>query len=158
MLSLVVTSVFILVSHGPAGAADAATGSAAPVVPRSLLLRFLVEPGVLTLVDARSPEEFAAAHISGAINIAHDTSTDISALLPADADAPIVVYCKTGKRAARLRATLVERGYTNVGILRPGQVQWFDDMAVFNCGVDAVSTTPGNVLSLLNKGKSEVTE
>jgi hypothetical protein len=32
---------------------------------------------------------------------------------------------------------LVERGYSDVRVLLPEQIVWFDGMAVFNCGTPA---------------------
>jgi rhodanese-related sulfurtransferase len=110
-------------------------------VPQKLLLRFLADNDTFTLVDARSPAEFAKSHINGAINLPHDASDDDLSSLPSELNAPIVVYCKTGKRAGQLKAKLIERGYTNVRVLLPEQIVWFDGMAVFNCGTPAAGRT-----------------
>lgn len=133
-------------------AADALTAPApgnsatATPVPQKLLLSFLADNSTLTLIDARSREEFQASHIGGAINVPHDTSIDSNTGLPSDLQAPIVIYCKTGKRAAALRSKLRELGYTDVQVLQPGQITWFDGMAVFNCGVPT-SQDSSNVLT-----------
>lgn len=115
----------------PPAAQGADDGPAA--VPRELLLDYLADPATFTLVDARSPAEFAAAHIEGAVNVPHDALESRLDALPADRDAVVVVYCKTGKRAAKLRESLVAMGYSDVRVLDAGRVHWFDDMAVFNC-------------------------
>jgi rhodanese-related sulfurtransferase len=117
-------------------------------VPQSLLLKFLADNKTFTLVDARSPAEFATSHIAGAINVPHDSSDDILSLLPTDSNELIVVYCKTGKRADKLRTKLMERGYTNIRVLLPEQIAWFDGMAVFNCGTPAVSQSNHTFKSL----------
>lgn len=124
-------------------------------IQRPLLLAYLADHSTFTLIDARSGEEFAASHISGAINIPHDTDTSMS--LPVAFDAPIVVYCKTGKRAALLRAKLLARGYTDVTVLRPQQIHWFDGMAVFNCSEPAADMHDRQ-RSLHTTGKREETE
>lgn len=64
------------------------------------------------LVDVRSPEEFADKHIPGAENVPVDAivgGRDIG-----DSDKPLVVYCGSGKRAARAAESLRSRGYTRV--------------------------------------------
>jgi rhodanese-related sulfurtransferase len=106
-------------------------------VPQSLLLKFLADNRTFALVDARSSAEFDTSHINGAINVPHDSPDDSLSLLPSNLDAPIVVYCKTGKRANKLKTKLVDHGYTNVRVLLPEQIVWFDGMAVFNCGTSA---------------------
>jgi rhodanese-related sulfurtransferase len=77
--------------------------------------------------------------IWGAVHVAHDADLAASDVLPADPAAPLVVYCKSGKRAAALHASLLAQGYTNVRVLGPAQMLWADDLPVFNCG--AVETT-----------------
>ncbi|MBN1835782.1 MAG: rhodanese-like domain-containing protein [Spirochaetales bacterium] len=64
------------------------------------------------LVDVRTPEEFAAGAIPGAINIPH--SRIGSAPPTADPSARIIVYCRSGGRSGAAKAVLEELGYTNV--------------------------------------------
>jgi len=40
-----------------------------------------------------------------------------------------------------LQQQLQERGYTDVRVLQPDQVFWFDGIAVFNCGVPSQEST-----------------
>lgn len=152
------TALVLLLSAGAVLAEQAAEDAAATKVPRSLLLQFLTDQSTFTLIDARSPDEFAVTHIAGAINVPHDATDGFTPLLPSDLSAPIVIYCQTGNRARQLRSMLLERGYTNVGVLKPDQIFWFDNMAVFNCGVDPHAGSADNMISLLSKGKTEVTE
>ena len=46
--------------------------STIPRIDRNLLLGFLADDSTLTLIDARSPEEFTEQHLPGAINIPFD--------------------------------------------------------------------------------------
>lgn len=124
-------------------------------VPQSLLLKFLADNSTFTLVDARTPAEFAASHINGAINLPHDLSDDELSSLPSELDAPIVVYCKTGKRASQLQTKLTELGYTNVRVLLPEQIFWFDDSAVFNCGTPAAGQSDRTLTNLINETNRE---
>ena len=62
----------------------------------------LSEDGNAQLVDVRTPEEYAAGHIPGAINIdwfADDFIDKAKAALTTDR--PVMVYCRSGKRSAK---------------------------------------------------------
>ena len=65
-------------------------------------------------IDVRSAEEFNAGHLQDAVNIPHDQIlARIQAVSP-DKNAPVNLYCRSGRRA---EAALTERknaGYTNV--------------------------------------------
>jgi rhodanese-related sulfurtransferase len=70
------------------------------------------------LVDVRSPEEFAAGHLPGAINIpvgeVRARASEIGTR-----DRPVVTYCRSGGRSARAAATLRELGFERVLNLGP---------------------------------------
>jgi rhodanese-related sulfurtransferase len=123
------------------GAIGTAVADDAPVavehIEQATLLKYLADNDTLTLIDARSADEYATGHILGARNVPHDQVAAHAAELPADLAAPIVVYCKTGKRATLLASALTERGYSNVRVLGPAQLFWSDTAPMFNCGVEA---------------------
>ncbi len=116
----------------PTPAIEAATPAPARV-EQSLLLSYLADKTVFTLVDARSPEEFLASHVDGAINLPLDRVAAENPALPAAHDEPIVVYCKTGKRAAAVAQALAALGYANVRVLPSEQLMFHDDLVIFNC-------------------------
>ena len=66
------------------------------------------------ILDVRHPDEFAAGHIPGAINVANE-SIDTAAIheLP-DKDQLIMVYCRSGRRSKEASDKLVKPGYTNI--------------------------------------------
>jgi phage shock protein E len=66
------------------------------------------------LVDVRTPEEFASGHMAGAVNIPFDALDGRAAAELAPVDAPVVVYCHSGKRSARAAATLKALGFGQV--------------------------------------------
>lgn len=63
-----------------------------------------------TLLDVRTPGEFAERHLDGALNVPVDQVHARLGELPADR--PIVVYCKSGRRAERAAEVLRKTGYT----------------------------------------------
>ena len=92
--------VFFLLGGEAGGTDGATTGSDA---------RRFVESGA-RLVDVRTPEEFAAAHIPGAVNIpVQDLERRMEELEPKDR--PVVVYCQTGNRSGRAAGMLRNAGY-----------------------------------------------
>lgn len=105
-----------------------------PLVDKSLLLSFLADSSTFTLIDARSADEYDAQHINGAINVPHDQLDAHLGALPDDPTAPVVIYCRTGKHASRLREALLQKGYTDVRVLPTRQIFWNDEVMVFNCG------------------------
>jgi len=146
-------AVFLATTAAAQAGDTPASDAAAPPVARELLLDFLIDPDAFTLLDARSPAEFEAAHITGAINIPAGSARELADRLPADHAATIIVYCRTGKRAAALRSELEAMGYSDVRVLRAGQVTWFDGMAVFNCATPSPPHSAGE-LSVTDAGGS----
>ncbi|MDX9850862.1 MAG: rhodanese-like domain-containing protein [Anaerolineaceae bacterium] len=85
----------------------------------------LIENPDLFVIDVREPSELEEnGHIPGAVNIPVKTIVDNPALLPADLDAPIVVYCKSGTRSTFAWTMLNLLGYTNVRNMSAGMDGW----------------------------------
>ncbi|MGB8331194.1 MAG: rhodanese-like domain-containing protein [Polyangiales bacterium] len=83
--------------------------------------RRLVSNGAV-LVDVRSPQEFAAGHIEGAINIPVQDLGGRDAEL-GDKAGEVVVYCQSGGRSAVAKRFLESRGFTSVHDMG-GIAQW----------------------------------
>ena len=67
------------------------------------------------IIDVRSPAEFAAGHIDGALNIPVDRiGQDIQSVKGLKTDSPILVYCHSGRRSAMARISLEQQGYKNI--------------------------------------------
>ena len=65
-------------------------------------------------IDVRSAEEFNAGHLQGAVNIPHDKIIEGVKAIGSDKDAPINLYCRSGRRAESALTELKNAGYTNV--------------------------------------------
>lgn len=68
----------------------------------------------LVILDVRTADEFAAAHIPGAISLPNE---EIGGKPPAalpDPHAKILVYCRSGNRSAQAAKKLVALGYDRV--------------------------------------------
>jgi phage shock protein E len=79
--------------------------------------RRLVAAGA-RLVDVRSPDEFAAGHLPGAVNVPVGTLADRLAEV-GPKDGTVIVYCHTGMRSARAASLLRDNGFTDVRNLGP---------------------------------------
>tara|TARA_A100001037_G_scaffold304356_1_gene340866 strand:- start:18550 stop:18930 length:381 start_codon:yes stop_codon:yes gene_type:complete len=66
------------------------------------------------ILDVRTPSEFEAGHVPGAINIPHDTLADRLGELNVSTSDEVVVYCHGGGRAGMAEGVLIEAGYSNV--------------------------------------------
>lgn len=65
-------------------------------------------------IDVRSAEEFKAGHLQGALNISADEiASKIKSISP-DKNAPVNLYCRSGRRAEAALQILKKEGYTNV--------------------------------------------
>ena len=67
------------------------------------------------IIDVRTPEEFSAGHIDGAINIpVEKIGQGIQTIKGLKKDSPILVYCHSGRRSSMARLTLEQQGYKNI--------------------------------------------
>ncbi len=80
----------------------------------------------ITLIDVRSIEEFQAGHIAHALNIPHQQilANPNSVLLTKDQ--PIVLYCRSGRRAKLVEQVLVDAGYRNIKLLQGDMLAWLE--------------------------------
>ncbi len=73
----------------------------------------MINNGAL-LVDVRTREEYDAGHLEGALLIPYDQISQRLAEFGEDKGRPIVVYCRSGRRAGIAEKTLRKAGFTNV--------------------------------------------
>lgn len=84
----------------------------------------LAEEPALVLLDIRTPEEVAAGHLPGSVNIdfyADDFAAQIGAL---DRDAGYVVYCRSGSRSGQAMELFDSLGFSDVTEIDGGIVAW----------------------------------
>lgn len=102
--------------------AGAACGGEAMVTPAEIAGR-LGQPGPAPLLlDVRTATEFAEGRVPGAINIPVQELEARLAELPRDRE--LVVYCRSGRRAATASALLREHGYTQVREMEGSLLAW----------------------------------
>ncbi|PKL85398.1 MAG: sulfurtransferase [Ignavibacteriae bacterium HGW-Ignavibacteriae-1] len=68
----------------------------------------------IIVIDVRTVAEFNAGHIEGAKLIPYDEIEREIAKVTKDKNAPIAVYCRSGRRSGIAQQTLEAMGYVNV--------------------------------------------
>lgn len=67
---------------------------------------------VAAVIDVRTPAEFAAGHLEGALNIDIESADFATQLEALDKSADYVVYCRSGNRAGRALEIMPSYGFT----------------------------------------------
>jgi len=67
-----------------------------------------------TIIDVRTPEEFADGHIPGALNLSLEDGSLESELGSLDPAASYLVYCRSGRRSAIAVELMASEGFTDV--------------------------------------------
>lgn len=82
-----------------------------------------------TLIDVREPDEFAAGHLPGSINIPRGVLEFKIATFPecVDQAKPYLIYCRTGGRSALAAVQLQKIGYTKLVSMAGGYVAWSEE-------------------------------
>lgn len=74
--------------------------------------RLIAQPE-MQLVDVRTVAEYSEAHIPGSINInVLDETFEAVADSMLQAEKPVALYCRSGKRSKKAAAILSKKGYT----------------------------------------------
>jgi len=66
------------------------------------------------ILDVRTPEEYDAGHIEGAILLPDYEIGEKAETVLTDKNALILVYCRSGRRSKNAASELVTLGYTNI--------------------------------------------
>jgi rhodanese-related sulfurtransferase len=80
----------------------------------ALLERMEKKDTSMVILDVRTPEEYAAGHVPGAINIPYTHLPARLSEIPDAGDKEIVLYCATGVRSERAAERMREQGYTRL--------------------------------------------
>lgn len=80
----------------------------------------------IVFVDVRTPQEWSEGILPGALMISlHELPTAQKvAMLPADKNAIIAIYCKSGHRSAMALTLMHQLGYKNATSMSGGWVGW----------------------------------
>lgn len=99
----------------------ASSGAVAEISQQALLGQ---PAGQSLILDVRTPEEYAAGHVPNAINIPHDEIEAHLAELESRRSGPVVLYCKSGRRAGLAAESLAKAGFPNLLHLTGDMEAW----------------------------------
>lgn len=68
----------------------------------------------ITMLDVRSPGEFAMGHVRGALNVPLDRLAQAIEQMIPDKKAPLLLYCASGARSGMACNILQQMGYKDV--------------------------------------------
>ncbi len=113
----VATIVFVVLAlvgcgGGPTQADVAQTEGVRVVSARDA--KALIASGDVTVIDVRTPEEFAAGHVVGATNINVESADFDATIEKLDASDSYLVYCRSGRRSAMAADLMKTAGFTDV--------------------------------------------
>ena len=74
------------------------------------------------LVDVREADEFADGHIPGAVNL--PLSAFKAEQLPPPSEVPVVLMCRSGRRAGQALAIVEATGRSDVGLYPGSMIEW----------------------------------
>jgi len=81
-------------------------------------------PRDVLILDVRTPGEFGEGHVPNAVNIPHNELASRLSELNSSSDRPIVLYCKSGRRAGMAAELLQGAGYTDLHHLTGDMNAW----------------------------------
>ena len=108
-------------------ALPAAAAGPASIEPKALGERIAWADQALFVLDVRTPEEYAAGHLPGAVNIPHDQLAGRLGELSGARDRDIVVYCRTGRRSAEALGVLDDAGFKRLFHLKGDYTRWTEE-------------------------------
>lgn len=118
-----------LVAH----ASDTSAPAAAPAPPSTdarlisqdeLLARTRAQPAQTVVLDVRTPEEFAAGHVPGALNLPHDQIASHAGEIGKLREHDVIVYCRSGRRSELALDALHARGFAKLWHLEGDYLAW----------------------------------
>ena len=67
-----------------------------------------------TIIDVRTPAEYAQGHLDGAVNIDVQSPDFMTRIAGYDKDGRYIVYCRSGVRAGQAQSMMTDAGFTDV--------------------------------------------
>jgi phage shock protein E len=114
------TDATVAVSAGPTASSAPAGGAELGAAEFAAALK---RPGT-TIIDVRTPQEFAQGHLPGAVNVDVSSPDFAARIATLDPSAPYAVYCHSGNRSAVAVTAMKDQGFTDAYHLGGGITAW----------------------------------
>lgn len=114
-----------------------------PAVSPAALSAALVQPESERrplVLDVRRDDEFAEGHVPGAVHIPHDRLAARLGELAGAKDREVVVYCRSGRRAALALETLKNAGFRRLAHLQGDYPGWVEAQGAAQAPAEPAST------------------
>lgn len=120
----------LIVPSGSARAGDTAAAAALPaggnISVRDAAALLQNAPADLIILDVRTPGEFREGHLAGARNVDFFGGRFEMETADLPRDAPLLIYCRSGKRSAAAAESLGEAGMKRILHMHQGIEGWKD--------------------------------
>jgi rhodanese-related sulfurtransferase len=107
---------------GPAASVSSASGEAATLDAEQFAAAITLPD--TTILDVRTPAEYAQGHLPGALNIDVNSPDFATAIADLDKTKPYAVYCRSGNRSATALHIMADQGFTAAYHLGGGIGAW----------------------------------
>lgn len=77
-----------------------------------------------TIIDIRTPQEYAQGHIEEAVNINYFDNQFLDKVSKFDKSKPVFIYCRSGNRTSSASRKLAKAGFEKVYDLQNGILNW----------------------------------
>ena len=84
----------------------------------------LLVDNAVTVLDVRTPEEFAEGHLPNAVNIDFKDAGFSEALAKLDRNKPYLMHCRSGGRSGQALSVFEELGFSKLHHLKNGILGW----------------------------------
>lgn len=84
----------------------------------------LANTGKGTVIDVRTPKEYAEGHLNGSVNINYFDKDFKDQVGKLDSTMPVYVYCHSGGRSSKAMTIMKSQGFTTVYNLTGGYSAW----------------------------------
>ncbi len=107
-------------------ASTAFAGDTPPISQQELLTALKASNHNIVVLDVRSEGEYNQGHIANAINVSHDLVKEKLGELTQYKDSTVVVYCRSGRRAAFAESILAKNGFSDLRHLSGDMNGWVE--------------------------------
>lgn len=114
------------------------------------------------LLDVRTPAEYDAGHLEGAININFESPSFASELQRLDKTKTYFVYCRSGNRSGQAITIMQKAGFGHIAELQGGIISNQDSLTLITASSSAYTVDAGDMVNgsalIAGIGKTTLTE